>query len=43
VTIHLPEDLQRFVQAQVQSGRFTSEEEAVAAGLRLLRQREEAD
>ena len=43
MTLHLPADLQRFVQDQVRSGRFTSEEDAVAAGLRLLRQRQEAE
>lgn len=43
MTLHLPADLQRFVQDQVRSGRFTSEEDAVAAGLRLLWQRQEAE
>jgi putative addiction module CopG family antidote len=39
----LPEDLERFVQAKVESGRFKSADEAIAAALRLLRQREEAE
>jgi putative addiction module CopG family antidote len=43
MTIHLPDDLQRFVQAKVQSGRFTSSEEAITEAVRLLRQREEAE
>ena len=40
---HLPADLERFVQAKVQSGRFTSSDEAIAAAVRLLRQQEEAE
>lgn len=40
---HLPADLEQFVQAKVRSGRFTSPEEVIAAGVRLLREREEAD
>ncbi len=40
---HLPADLEQFVQAKVQSGRFTSHDEAIAAGVRLLRQQEEAE
>ncbi len=43
MTLHLPADLRRFVQDEVRSGRFTSEEDAIAAGLRLLRQRQEAE
>ncbi len=39
----LPEDLERFVRAKVQSGRFSSSDEAIVEGLRLLRQREEAE
>ncbi len=39
---HLPEDLERFVQAKVQSGRFASEDEAMTEAVRLLQQREEA-
>jgi antitoxin ParD1/3/4 len=42
MTFHLPEDLERFVQAKVQSGRFASEDEAMTEAVRLLRQREEA-
>src|SRR4051812_39901713 len=40
---HLPADLEQFVQAKVQSGRFASPDEAIAAGMRLLRQQEEAE
>ena len=40
---HLPADLEQFVQSKVRSGRFTSPEEAIAAGVRLLRQQEEAE
>jgi antitoxin ParD1/3/4 len=43
MTIQLPDDLQRFVQAKVQSGRFSSSEEAITEAVRLLRQREEAE
>jgi antitoxin ParD1/3/4 len=39
----LPRDLEQFVQAKVQSGRFTSSDEAIAEAVRLLRQREEAE
>ena len=40
---HLPADLEQFVQAKVQSGRFTSSDEAITAAVRLLRQQEEAE
>jgi putative addiction module CopG family antidote len=39
MTIHLPEDLERFVQSQVQAGRFASPDEAISEAVRLLRQR----
>ena len=39
---HLPEDLERYVRSKVESGRFASEDEAITAAVRLLRQREEA-
>src|SRR3954469_24590069 len=39
----LPADLEQFVQAKVRSGRFRSPDEVIAAGVRLLRQQEEAD
>ena len=38
MTIHLPEDLERYVQSQVQSGYFASEDEAITEAVRLLRQ-----
>jgi putative addiction module CopG family antidote len=40
---HLPADLEQFVKAKVKSGRFSSSDEAIIEGLRLLRQREEAE
>ncbi len=43
MTTHLPADLEQFVKAKVQSGRFTSSDEAITEAVRLLRQREEAD
>jgi Arc/MetJ-type ribon-helix-helix transcriptional regulator len=41
MTIHLPEDLVRFVQAKVQSGRFASEQDVVMQALRRLQNEEE--
>jgi antitoxin ParD1/3/4 len=43
MTFHLPEDLERFVQTKVQSGRFASEDEAITEAVRLLRVQEEAE
>jgi antitoxin ParD1/3/4 len=40
---YLSKDLERFVQAKVRSGRFTSSDEAITEAVRLLRQREEAE
>ena len=37
MTINLPDDLERFLQAEVHEGRFASEDDAVAEALRLLR------
>ena len=42
MTIHLPEDLERYVQMKIRSGRFASEDEAIGEAVRLLRQNEEA-
>ena len=39
----LPEDLERFVQAKVRSGRFASPDEAITAAVRLLRKQEESE
>ena len=39
MTIHLPEDLERYVQSQVQLGRFASTDEALTEAVRLLQQR----
>jgi antitoxin ParD1/3/4 len=41
MTFHLPEELERFVQAKVQSGRFASTDEAMTEAVRLLQEREE--
>ena len=41
MTIHLPEDLQRYIQATVLNGRFASEDEAIAEAVRLLKQRDQ--
>jgi antitoxin ParD1/3/4 len=43
MSTHLPPDLEQFVEAKVRSGRFRSADEAIAAGVRLLRQQEEAE
>jgi putative addiction module CopG family antidote len=40
---HLPADLEQFVQAKVRSGRFSSSDEAIAAGVRLLRLHQRAE
>jgi Arc/MetJ-type ribon-helix-helix transcriptional regulator len=37
MTINLPDDLERFIRAEVQNGHFASEEDAVAEAVRLLR------
>ena len=42
MTFHLSEELERFLQTKIQSGRFASEDEAMTEALKLLRQREEA-
>jgi antitoxin ParD1/3/4 len=42
MSTHLPADLEQFVQAKVRSGRFSSPDEVIAAGVRMLRQQEEA-
>jgi putative addiction module CopG family antidote len=41
MTIHLPEDLEHYVRAKVQSGHFASEEDAITEAVRLLRLAEE--
>ena len=38
MTINLPEELERFVRAEIQNGHFVSEDAAIAEALRLLRQ-----
>jgi putative addiction module CopG family antidote len=37
MTINLPEDLERFIRAEVHSGHFASEEEAITEAVRLLK------
>jgi putative addiction module CopG family antidote len=39
MTIHLPEDLQRYVDGEVQKGQFASADEAIAEAVRMLRER----
>jgi Arc/MetJ-type ribon-helix-helix transcriptional regulator len=39
MTIHLPDDLARYIQNEVQRGNFVSAEAAIAEAVRLLRQR----
>jgi Arc/MetJ-type ribon-helix-helix transcriptional regulator len=36
MTIHLPDDLERFLRAEVNRGHFASEEDAIAEAVRLL-------
>jgi putative addiction module CopG family antidote len=43
MTIQLPEELERFVQMNVRSGRFASENEVIGEAVRLLRQKEETE
>ena len=43
MNIHLPAELEQFVQAKVRSGRFTSSDEAITVAVRLLREHEEAE
>jgi Arc/MetJ-type ribon-helix-helix transcriptional regulator len=38
LTIHLPEDLEQFLRAEVDSGRFASVDDAIALALRRLLQ-----
>lgn len=37
MTIHLPDDLERFLRAEVHRGHFASEEDAIVEAVRLLR------
>jgi putative addiction module CopG family antidote len=41
MTIHLPEDLERFLQCEVQSGGFASPDEVISEALRLLRRKKQ--
>lgn len=40
---HPPEELERYVEATVRSGRFRSSDAAIAEAVRLLRRRDEAE
>jgi putative addiction module CopG family antidote len=42
MTIHLPEDLERFIQAEIRSGHFASEDDVIAEAVRLLVRRQSA-
>jgi putative addiction module CopG family antidote len=42
MTVHLPEDLERYVLSEVQHGRFASADEAVCEAVRLLRQQHQS-
>ena len=37
MTINLPKDLERFIRAEVRSGHFASEEDAIAEAVRLMK------
>ncbi|HYV35988.1 MAG TPA: hypothetical protein VE988_09820 [Gemmataceae bacterium] len=39
MTIHLPEDLERYIAHAVLSGQFASEQDAITEAVRLLRER----
>ena len=39
--IHLPEDLESYLQSEVQKGRFASTDEAISEAVRLLRQKKQ--
>ena len=39
MTIHLPEELEHFVQTEVSKGHFASADEAISQAVQLLRQR----
>lgn len=41
--LRLPEDLERLVTSQVQSGRLASSQEAIAEAVRLLQRQEEVE
>jgi putative addiction module CopG family antidote len=43
MTLHLPKDLENYVQAQVQSGRSSSSDEVITEAVRLFRQRQQSD
>jgi len=42
MTVHLPEDLERYVQSQVLNGHFVSADAAIAEAVRLLQQRRQS-
>ena len=42
MTIHLPEELERFVRNEVATGHFASEDDAISEAVRLLLQRRQS-
>src|SRR5947209_10450414 len=42
MTVHLPDELERYLRGQIANGRFASAEEAISEAVRLLRQAEPA-
>lgn len=43
LAVHLPDDLERYLQGEIQGGRFASADQAIAEALRLLRQRDQGE
>jgi putative addiction module CopG family antidote len=43
MSLHLPDDLERFVNEKVRSGRFASAQEAICEAIQLLRDQEDAE
>jgi putative addiction module CopG family antidote len=43
MSTHLPADLERFIEAKVRSGRFSSSDEVIVAAVRLLRDQEDRE
>lgn len=41
--VHLPEEVARYAQRQVEAGRFATIEDVLAAGVEALREREQAE
>jgi putative addiction module CopG family antidote len=43
MTIRLPEDLERYIQGEMQSGRYASPDDVITEAIRLLRQKEQEE